>query len=326
MKRNRKPIGILYEHHTWLSPLFEELLKRGHPFERINVGRHHFNPHERDASFSLIINALCAQPGARPGNFYATSYLHHLENLGLPIVNGTFAQHTETSKANQLSIFSSLGLKFPKSRVVNHLDQIVPAALSMKFPLLIKTNIGGSGRGIIRFDTLSALQKAIDLFQIMLGIDHTALVQEYHEPWDNAIVRVETLNGKFHYAIRVFPEEGNDRSQTAAQPDAPAGDALFYISGSPCRVKRVEAFTPSEKVIADVQRIAKTARLDAGGIEYLIDEQTGETFYFDISTLSCFFSDAKGIVGFDPCASFVDYIESRLEPVYEDERLPLVMQ
>ena len=324
MSRIKKPIGILYEHHSWLTPLFKELTKRGIPFERINVGQHQFDPHERDVSFSLVINALCSLPDSRPGNFYSTSYLHHLENLGLPIVNGTFAQNIETSKTNQLSIFSSLGLKFPKSRVVNHVDQIVPATTSMRFPVLIKANIGGAGRGIIRFDSAVALKKAIDLFQINLGIDHTALVQEFHEPRDGSIVRVETLNGKFHYSIRVFPELSTAQPQPLYDTHT-NGDALFYLSGSPCRVSRVESFTPSDKIISDVQRIAKTARLDVGGIEYLVDDATGEIFFYDISTLSCFFNDAKGVVGFDPCSAVVDYIESRLTPFYEEERISIAL-
>lgn len=327
MKRISKPVGILYEHHSWLKPLFEELTRRGIPFVRVNVAQHQFNPHEHDAPFSLVINALSSARGTSPGNFYATSYLHHLENLGIPVINGTFAQHIETSKANQLSIFSSLALKFPRSRVVNHLDQVFPAARSLRFPVLIKANIGGTGRGIVRFDSAIALQKAINLFQVDLGIDHTALIQEYHTPKDGYIVRVETLNGKFHYAIRIYPEVANGLAALPSLYDADSShDALFYLSGSPCRVSRVESFVPPDKIISDAQRIAKTARLDAGGVEYLVDATTEETYFYDINTLSCFFKDAKGIVGFDPCVSFVDYVESRLKPVYEEERLPLSLK
>lgn len=327
MKRISKPIGILYEHHSWLKPLFEEFARRSIPFVRVNVAQHQFNPHEHDAPFSLVVNALSSVRGTSPGNFYATSYLHHLENLGLPVINGTFAQHIETSKANQLAIFSSLALKFPKSRVANHLNQILPAAKSLRFPVLIKANIGGAGRGIVRFDSELALQKAIDLFQINLGIDHTALIQEYHVPKDGYIVRVETLNGKFHYAIKIYPEVSNGVATLPSLYDVnTSNDALFYLSGSPCRVSRIESFVPSDKIIADTQRIAKTARLDAGGVEYLVDANTDEMFFYDINTLSCFFEDARGIVGFDPCVSFVDYVESRLTPVYEEEKIPLSLK
>lgn len=327
MTRISKPIGILYEHHSWLKPLFEEFTRRSIPFVRVNVAQHQFNPHESDAPFSLVINALSSVRGTSPGNFYAPSYLQHLENLGLPVINGTFAQHIETSKANQLAIFSSLALKFPKSRVANHLSQILPAAKSLRFPVLVKANIGGAGRGIVRFDSALALQKAIDLFQINLGVDHTALIQEYHVPKDGHIVRVETLNGKYHYAIKIYPEVSNGIPTLPSLYDVnTSGDTLFYLSGSPCRVSRVESFEPSDKIIADAQRIARTARLDAGGVEYLVDAATEETYFYDISTLSCFFEDARGIVGFDPCVSFVDYVESRLKPVYEEERLPLSLK
>ena len=52
------------------------------------------------------------------------------------------------------------------------------AARELRFPVVVKVNIGGSGAGIIRFDTLAGLQAAVDNNQIDLGIDQTALVQE----------------------------------------------------------------------------------------------------------------------------------------------------
>ena len=78
------------------------------------------------------------------------------------------------------------------------------AAKELRFPMVVKVNIGGSGAGIIRFDTLAGLQAAVDNDQIDLGIDQTALVQEYVKPRGGNIHRVETLDGRFLYAMKVF--------------------------------------------------------------------------------------------------------------------------
>jgi len=43
-----------------------------------------------------------------------------------------------------------------------------------------------------------------------LGIDSTALVQEFLPVDEGAIVRIEVLNGEFLYAIKVFPPPEKD--------------------------------------------------------------------------------------------------------------------
>jgi hypothetical protein len=61
-----------------------------------------------------------------------------------------------------------------------------------------------------RFDTPDALRAAAESGTLPLGIDHIALVQEFLQPRDGHIVRVEVMDGRFLYAIKVFPkfEEG----------------------------------------------------------------------------------------------------------------------
>ena len=52
-----------------------------------------------------------------------------------------------------------------------------------------------------------------------------------------------------------------------------------------------------------------------GGIEYLINDRDGAIYFYDINALSNFVTDAVNIVGFDPTARFVDYLELRLAAV-----------
>ncbi len=130
------------------------------------------------------------------GIFYTHAFLAHLDRLQVPVVNGVSAFDVETSKAKQLTILESLGLDYPKSRVVNHPSQIAAACQGLRFPIVVKANIGGSGAGITRFDSLESLQSAVDAGKIDLGIDYTALVQEFTPARGQCITRVETLGGK----------------------------------------------------------------------------------------------------------------------------------
>ena len=51
--------------------------------------------------------------------------------------------------------------------------------------------------------------------------------------------------------------------------------------------------------------------IDVGGIEYLVDDRDGSLAYYDINALSNFVADAKNVIGFDPFAKLVDYLETR---------------
>ena len=328
-----KPIGIYYEHPDWFKPLFAELERREIPYEKIDAAHHQFDPSENDSPYSLVVNRMSSSAylrGNGQGIFYTAGYLTHLERIGVRVINGTAATAIETNKARQLSLLTSLGLQFPKTRVVNHVSRVLSAAKELQFPLVVKVNIGGAGAGIVRFDTPEGLQAAVDAGQIDLGIDQTALVQEYVQPKDGHIVRVETLNGRFLYAMKVFTTGESFNlcpAEICAIPEQPTADFCMTDAqpvGTPGKkgVQQsrlaVEAYTPPAHIIADVERIAKAAQIDVGGVEYLVSEATGDVLFYDINALSNFVANAVNVVGFNPYASFVDYLETQL-PIGQPE-------
>jgi hypothetical protein len=73
----------------------------------------------------------------------------------------------------------------------------------------------------------------------------------------------------------------------------------------------VEGTTPPHEIIAQVERIARAARLDVGGIELLVDDRDGRHYFYDINALSNFVADAPSVVGLDPWPVLVDYLEDR---------------
>ncbi len=319
MSDQQKPIGIYYEHPDWFKPLFAELDRRGLPYEKIDAAHHQYDPSETESSYALVVNRMSSSAYLRghvQGIFHTAGYLTHLERIGVRVINGTVATSIETNKARQLALLASLGLSYPKSRVVNHVSQIASAAAYLQFPLVVKVNIGGAGAGIIRFDTPEGLQAAIDTDQIDLGIDYTALVQEYVQPRGGHIVRVETLGGKFLYAMKVFTTGESFNlcpAEICAIPEQP--EAEFCLTEAPKKGIQVEAYTPPAAIIADVERIVKTAQIDVGGIEYLVDDRTGQILFYDINALSNFVADAVNVIGFNPYANFVDYLETQLADV-----------
>ena len=311
-----KPIGIYYEHPEWFKPLFAELDRRGLPYEKIDAAHHLFDPTEQESPYALVVNRMSSSAylrGHGQGIFHTAGYTTHLEQLGTRVINGSVATSIETNKARQLALFRSLGLKYPNSRVVNHASRIPDAARELRFPIVVKVNIGGSGAGIVRFDTHEGVEAAVAANQLDLGIDQTALVQEYVTPRGGHIHRVETLNGRFLYAMKVYTT-GESFNLCPAEicqiPEAPSAE--FCLTEAPKKGITVEAFTPPAEVIAAVERIVAAAKIDVGGVEYLIDDLTGDVLFYDINALSNFVADAVNVVGFDPYARFVDYLETQL--------------
>jgi hypothetical protein len=66
-------------------------------------------------------------------------------------------------------------------------------------------------------------------------------------------------------------------------------------------------------VIRTVEKIVALGGIDVGGIEYMVDERDGRALFYDINVLSNFVADAPQIIGFDPHARLVDFLEQQRE-------------
>jgi glutathione synthase/RimK-type ligase-like ATP-grasp enzyme len=312
------PFVISHEHPDWFKPLFAELARRGIPYETISPAAHHFPIEGPKPTFNLFFNRMSPSAylrGGIQGTFYTLNYLKFLENHGVRVINGYQAFTYETSKALQLLLLEQLGIKYPKSRVVNHVSHIEAATDGLRFPIVVKANIGGSGAGIEKFNSIEALREAVKENKIDFGIDHTALVQEFVPARGGFITRVETLGGKYLYAIRVYTTGESFNLCPADICQTTTGHELIRNAcavDAPKNGLKVEAFTPSEEIMATVETIAQHTRIDVGGIEYIIDDRDGEVYYYDVNALSNFVADAVNVVGFNPHERLVDFLEQQV--------------
>ncbi|HET6844252.1 MAG TPA: hypothetical protein VFK06_21605 [Candidatus Angelobacter sp.] len=318
MSDPKQPIAIYYEHPHWFVPLFNELERQCVPFARINAAQHHFDPARLngEGGYSLLFNRMSPSAyrrGHGQGIFYTLYYLAHLEQRGKRVINGQKAFRYETSKALQLSLLESLGLPYPKSRVINHPEDAVAASIGLRFPIVVKPNIGGSGAGVAKFENLKQLEEGVRSNVLDLGLDNTALVQEFIPARGGHIVRVEVVGSKYLYGIKVHltgetfdlcPADicrtttGQELQRSACPVDAPKTGL------------KVEGYTPPKEVIEAVERIMQTATIDVGGVEYIIDDRDGQIYYYDINALSNFVADGPRVVGFDPFIRLVDYLKA----------------
>jgi hypothetical protein len=310
-----RPFAIYHEHPDWFRPLFAELDRRGIPYVRLDPRAHSYDPSENEVPFSLLFNRMSPSAylrGGVQGTFFTVGYMAHLERLGVPVVNGLKGFSTEISKARQLTLLESLGLPYPRARVINHASKAVEASTGLRFPVVVKANVGGSGAGIVRYDTHVALAGAGEAGKLDFGIDHTALVQEFIPARGGHITRVETLGGKYLYAIKVYTP--GDKFNLCPADICQRADGVELVrSACPIDAPRtglkVESYTPPPEVIAACETIMQTAGIDVGGIEYMVDDRDGGIVYYDINALSNFVADGPNVIGFDPFAKLVDWLE-----------------
>ena len=317
MSLSDRTIGVYYEHPDWFRPMFTEFDRRGLRYSRIDASAHTYDPgdgHDEE-TFALVFNRMSPSAylrGHRQGIFHTLGYLEYLESRGIRVINGLRAFRNEVSKASQITLLRSLDLAAPRARVINAASQAPRAAEGLRFPVVVKANIGGSGAGIVRYDDPAALEAAADEGRIDLGIDDTALVQEYIPARGGHITRVEVLGGKFLYAIKVFTT-GDTFNLCPADICQTTGGVELVRSACPVDAPKtgltVEGYVPPKDVIQAVERIAAAAGIDVGGIEYTIDDRDGRLYYYDINALSNFVADGPRVVGFDPFARLVDYLE-----------------
>ena len=45
----------------------------------------------------------------------------------------------------------------------------------------------------------------------------------------------------------------------------------------------------------------------------MIDDETGESLFYDINALSNFVADARNLIGFDPHEKLVDFLQEEIE-------------
>ena len=310
-----RPIAILYENEAWMAPLFGALDDVGAPYERVFANELSFDPAGPAPDWSLAVNKVSPSSylrGHARSIAVARELLPLLEERGTPVVNGSRAFALETSKARQLLLLRQLGIRAPSARLITDPAQARSAARELRFPVIVKPNVGGSGAHMLRFDSPEEL--AAGAAELDLGPDGTGLVQEFLESEDGSSRRVEFLGGEYLYAIRIANEPGQDFNLCPADICQVQESAEFdnCVVDAPAKKQlRIDAFDAPRSIVDEVLRIARVGGLDVGGVEYLVAARDGLPYVYDINALSNFVTDAPSLVGFDPHARFAEWLVER---------------
>ncbi|MDE2357479.1 MAG: alpha-L-glutamate ligase [Alphaproteobacteria bacterium] len=296
-------LAVYFEHPQWFKPLFAALDRHGVDYRPIAIQDHIFDPEDDLPPAPVVFNRLAMSSFLRQSEhatFYTAAVLDHWSGLGARVLNGVGALAIDASKARQLTLFRRLGLDIPATRVVHRRADVARAAAGLRFPVMVKVNIGGSGTGMIRYETPEELAEAAADGLTPMGVDGVALVQEYVPARGGRVIRCETLGGKFLYAIALNG----------------AGSTFDLCPADVCMIDKptitIEAYAPPPDIIRAVEAVAAAAHLDVGGIEYLIDDRDGRPRFYDINALSNFVAEPTKVLGYDPHDNLAAFLISEI--------------
>lgn len=302
-------LAVFYEHPQWFVPLFAALDRRGIDYVKIGIEGHVFDPAASPPPARVVLSRLAMSSFLRSSDhaiFYSSALYAHWAGQGARIVNGADVLAVDANKARQLALIAGLGLAAPATRVVHRAIDIPDAARGLRFPIVVKANIGGAGAGIMRYENAEDLAVAVADKFLPTSIDGVLLVQEYVPARDGRVTRIETLAGKYLYAIDI---------DGGGQFDLCPADACV-ADGKPIVMVKAD---PAPALIDAAERIARAAGLDVGGVEVMIDDRDGVPRFYDINALSNFVARPMEVLGWDPHEKLIDYLEGEIAQAIRDE-------
>jgi hypothetical protein len=303
-------IHILFENEAWMPPLREALVARGLPFEEHLVTGGHLDlaAVPRDGVFLNRMSPSSHTRGHQGGVVFLQQYLHVLEDHGRRVINGSRAFALEVSKVRQDLALRAAGIRTPRTlAVVGGPDALKRAARSMEGAFITKHNQGGKGLGVQLFRDLGAFDAYVGGPDFVDSPDEVTLLQQYIQPAEPFITRVEIVDGVFQYAIRSSTEGGFE----LCPADACALDDQFCPVGDTGRFALREDVTADDPLVRAYVRLLRDNDIDVAGIEF-VEDVHGVRYTYDINGTTNFNSDVEQAHGLSGMGAIARLLEREL--------------
>ena len=311
-----KTVHVLYENATWLPPLTDALRERG-----LDVVEHFINGGSIDIASpppeGVFINRMSPSShtrGHQAGVVFMGEYLAWLESWGRRVLNGSEAFALEVSKVRQHTVIQSAGIHTPGTIAVIGLEAMAEASRNLTPPFITQHNQGGKGLGVQLFTSHEALDDVLAAGSYDNSPDSVNLLQQYIQPVEPFITRIEIVDGEFLYALRSSTEGGFE----LCPADACSIEDAFCPVGEQADTGK---FSIRQDITADdplVKRLIDLCRrhhIDVAGIEFVEDAQ-GRRFVYDINGTTNYNSTAESAHGHHGMGAIADFCVRELSARY----------
>jgi len=310
-------IHILYENEEWMPPIRYELERAGLPYEEWFVQAGHFDLDEEPPE-GIFFNRMSPSAHTR-GHIESVDLTRELlvwlESHGRRVINGSRAFALEISKIRQYEALKRAGLRTPHTiAVAGGAGALKEAAREMPLPFITKHNRGGKGLGVQLFRSLEAFEDYVDSSEFVPSPDHITLLQEYIEPKEPFITRVEIVDGKLLYAIKADTRRG---FQLCPAERCETGDAFCPTTDSnPEDFDRQSLFDLREgfedPIIERYIRFTRENGIDIAGIEF-IEDHKGNKITYDVNTNTNYSPGVEERYGLNGMAEVARFLARELE-------------
>jgi len=220
---------------------------------------------------------------------YTRALLEWLESYGRRVVNGRPVVEMEVSKVRQLSRLRAFGIDTPRTKAVIGRDGLIEAARDFPAPFITKHNQGGKGLGVRRFDHIDEFVNYVGSDEFEQPVDGITLLQEYVQPREPFISRIETVGFEYIYTIAADTARGGFQLCPAyaceldelGRPKPAA--SLFSL--------REDFHAP---VVDKVVAFARAYDLEIAGFEF-IESVDGRTVVYDVNTNTNYNPDVEKV-------------------------------
>ncbi len=310
--RRVSSIHIIHESAEWCVPLFAALKKRGLPYTDWHLDVGSVPVHEAPPE-GVFYNRMSASSHTRDHRFapeLTAATLMWLEAAGRRVINTSRSLQLELSKTAQYAELEKVGVTTPRTiAAVGHEAILQAAATFGDQPFIIKPNRAGKGLGVQLFRSQETLEAALEACDE--PIDGITLVQQYIEPPEAFITRVELVGRKLLYAVRVDTSEGFELCPADA---CAVGDQFCPTTPTDVKARPKFEIIPgfNSPLVERYQAFMENNGAHVTAFEH-VEDREGNTYTYDVNMNTNYNGDAEAVAGVFGMDTIAKYLAEELE-------------
>ena len=305
-------IYALHENPEWLPPFANAFQDAGVDYEEWLLITGNLDL-ESEPPEGVFWNRLSGSSHTRDhvhSKDYTRAVLDWLQAHGRRVVNGRWVVEMEVSKVRQLTALKTFGIDVPRTVAVIGKDDLIASAAKMTMPFITKHNQGGKGLGVRRFDDMESFEAYATSDEFETPVDGITLLQEYVQPRDGFITRVETVGYEYVYAITADAARGGFQL-------CPADACELDENGRPKEAESLFALRESfeHPIIDSILSFARKYQLEIAGFEF-IESADGRIVIYDVNTNTNYNPDVEAVAPKSGSAAIASYLQRVLAETY----------